>query len=96
MENEDRLIYADALKKALRTNEGADAVGHSIVKLLKIDKIVDTQPTVDAVVVSDKELLNAINLLIKQYEHSRNSDYVHHPIAHAFFHTWRQLDKRRE
>lgn len=53
-------------------------------------------PTLDAVEVPDNKLLRAINLLIKQYEHSKNSEYVHHPIAHAFFHTWKQLDGRRE
>lgn len=47
----------------------------------------------DAVEVPDKELLKAIKLLIKQYEHSKRSDYVHDPIAHAFFHTWKQLDE---
>ena len=52
--------------------------------------------TVDAVEVEDKELLKAIKMLIKQYEHSKNSDYVHSPVAHAFYHTWKQLDERRE
>lgn len=52
-------------------------------------------PTVDAVEVPDKELLRAIKLLIKQYEHSKNSDYVHSPVAHALFHTWKQVDERR-
>lgn len=54
-----------------------------------------TLSAVDAVEVTDKELRKAINLLIKQYEHSKNSDYVHSPVAHAFFHTWKQLDNRR-
>jgi hypothetical protein len=52
-------------------------------------------PTVDAVEVADKELRKAINLLIKQYEHSKNSDYVHSPVAHAFYYTWKQLDDGR-
>ena len=52
-------------------------------------------PTVDAVEVPDKELLRAIKLLIKQYEHSKNSEYVHSPVAHALYHTWRQVDERR-
>ena len=52
-------------------------------------------PTVDAVEVPDKKLLRAIKLLIKQYEHSKNSDYVHSPVAHALFHTWKQVDERR-
>lgn len=50
MENK-RLIDADALKKSLRTDKGADAVGHSVVKLLKVDNIIDETPTVDAVEV---------------------------------------------
>ena len=53
-------------------------------------------PTVDAVEVSDKQLLKAIKLLIKQYEHSKNSDYVHNPVAHAFYYTWKQLDEKIE
>ena len=52
-------------------------------------------PAVDVVEVSDKKLRRAINLLIKQYERSKNSEYVHSPVAHAFFHTWRQLDNGR-
>lgn len=59
-------------------------------------KLMEDAPGVDAVEVPDKKLLKAINLLIKQYEHSKNSDYVHSPVAHAFFHTWKQLDGRRE
>ena len=55
---------------------------------------VSREKKVDAVEVPDKKLLKAINLLIKQYEHSKNSEYVHHPVAHAFFHTWKQLDER--
>ena len=52
-------------------------------------------PTVDAVEVPDKELLRAIKLLIKQYEHSKNSEYVHSPVAHALFHTWKQVEEKR-
>ena len=51
MANEKRLIDANVLKKELRTDKGADAVGHSIVKLLKIDTIIEEQPTIDAVEV---------------------------------------------
>lgn len=50
----------------------------------------------EALEVPDKALLKAIKLLLRQYEHSKNSDYVHSPVAHAFYHTWRQLDERRE
>ena len=52
------------------------------------------QPSVDAVEISDKQLLQAVKLLIKQYEHSKQSEYVHNPIAHAFFYTWKQLDRK--
>ena len=50
----------------------------------------------DAVEVPDEKIQKAIRLLIKQYERSKNSDYVHDPVAHAFFHTWKQLDKKRK
>ena len=55
----------------------------------------EAQPATDAVEVPDKELLKAIKLLIKQYAHSKASDYVHSPVAHAFYYTWKQLDERR-
>ena len=51
MANEKRLIDANALKDALRTNEGAKALGHSVYKLFAVDKIIDQIPTVDAVEV---------------------------------------------
>lgn len=53
-------------------------------------------PTVDAVEVEDPELLKAIKLLIKQYARSKASDYVHSPVAHALYHTWKQVDERRK
>ena len=59
-------------------------------------KAINNAPTVDAVEVQDKQLLKAIKLLIKQYEHSKNSDYVHSPVAHAFYHTWKQLDAKMD
>lgn len=49
---------------------------------------------VDAVVVEDKKLLEAIRILVKQYDHSKQSEYVHNPIAHALYHTWRQVDEK--
>lgn len=55
-----------------------------------------TAEAVDAVEVADKELLKAIKMLIKQYEHSKKSDYVHSPVAHALYATWKQLDKRSD
>ena len=53
-------------------------------------------PAADAVIIPDKELRRAVNLLIKQYEHSMNSEYVHNPVAHALYHTWKQVDEGRE
>ena len=49
--------------------------------------------TVDAVEVEDKQLLRAVKLLIEQYEHSKNSEYVRRPVCHALFHTWKRLDE---
>ena len=48
MAPEKRLIDAHALKKAFRTDEGAEVIGHSTRKLFRMDSIVDAQPTVDA------------------------------------------------
>lgn len=61
-----------------------------------IKAVLKSTRTMDAVVVEDKELLKAIKMLIKQYEHSKRSDYVHSPVAHALYHTWKQVDERRE
>jgi hypothetical protein len=58
--------------------------------------VIADAPTVEAVEMPDKEMLRAVKLLLNQYEHSKNSDYVHSPVAHAFYHTWKQLDERRE
>lgn len=105
MENKMRLIDANDLMDAFRRYmveryDEEKCVSEENCKTCKFSclwrKIVSVAPTVDAVEVPDKELLKAINLLIKQYEHSKNSEYVHHPVAHALFHTWRQLDKRRD
>ena len=46
-----RLIDADKLKKSLRSNKGAEILGHSIVRLFYLDELIDEQPTVDAVEV---------------------------------------------
>ena len=51
MKNEKRLIDADALKMAFAKKEGAEALGHSTVKLARVYAIVEAQPTVDAVEV---------------------------------------------
>lgn len=91
MATEQRLIDASIPIRDLTAMKSVyDAISlDGIIKALK------EAPTVDAVEVPDKELLRAIKLLIKQYEHSKNSEYVHSPVAHALFHTWRQVDERR-
>lgn len=81
-----RLIDADALKAKMRQT--------SRYFYIKYD--IDEAPTVDAVEVEDPELLKAIKLLIKQYARSKASDYVHSPVAHALYHTWKQVDERRK
>lgn len=97
MANEQRLIDANALFAELVEKQYSEQTMGIVASYYpQMRAIVASQPTVDAVEVADKELLKAIKLLIKQYEHSKNSDYVHHPVAHAFFHTWKQLDGRRE
>lgn len=107
MATEKRLIDANALKDKLQEHHDffVDGVGgfHYLTPKDKarVDEIdnciaeIVNAPTVDAVEVSDKKLLRAIKLLIKQYEHSKNSDYVHSPVAHALFHTWKQVEERR-
>lgn len=102
MEKEKRLIDANELFKQIHTfsvvvtglrsgkgvlNEFAKHYRESVLR------IIEEAPTVEAVEVSDKELLKAIGLLIKQYEHSKNSEYVYSPVAHALYHTWKQVDE---
>ena len=97
MANEKRLIDAAELDRKLEAlakryyEQGRmeAAKDYSFVQTVLL-----AAPTVDAVEVPDKDLLNAIKLLIKQYGHSKASEYVHSPVAHALFHTWKQLDAR--
>ena len=93
-----RLIDADEVREKAVPHTRGDFGGYNseIRKWAVLVGDIDDAPTVDAVEVEDKELLKAIKMLIKQYEHSKNSDYVHSPVAHAFYHTWKQLDERRE
>ena len=99
MAPEQRLIDANNLSVMIEeTAQGlADCDQQNAAWALRKYAIRDITeaPTVDAVEVPDKELLRAIKLLIKQYEHSKNSEYVHSPVAHALFHTWKQVDERR-
>ena len=96
MANEKRLIdaylYEDFLRQYAEDLTEMDApmiagaIGRCISNL-------NGQPTVDAVEVENPELLKAIKMLIKQYDHSKKSDFVHNPIAHAFYYTWKELDE---
>lgn len=91
MENEKRLIDCEQAKRATYeeifwTESEQAAVRNFLAKL----------PKVDAVEVEDPELMKAIKLLIKQYSHSKASDYVYNPIAHALYHTWKQVDERKD
>ena len=88
MASEQRLIDANKIKPIDFPSYEMD--GLDVVRYLS------TLPTVNAVEIPDKEMLRAVKLLLNQYEHSKNSDYVHSPVAHAFYHTWKQLDERRE
>ena len=92
MATKKRLIDANALMEEMKecaiTRQDLYCNGYA-------QTFIENAPTVDAVEVPDKELLRAIKLLIKQYEHFKNSEYVHSPVAHALYHTWRQVDERR-
>lgn len=46
-----KYIEKDALKMAFRTRECAEKFGHSIYRLFFVDKVIDAQPSVDAVPV---------------------------------------------
>ena len=95
MATEQRLIDANEAYEIARTSGLHDDFGRCMADLTSLKELLEDVPTVDAVEVPDKELLRAIKLLIKQYEHSRNSDYVHSPVAHALFHTWKQVEEKR-
>ena len=88
MADEKRLISLDEALKATHSEIYWTESQQASVRSFLVQ-----QPKVDAVEVPDKKLLKAIKLLIKQYEHSKNSEYVHSPVAHALFHTWKQVDK---
>lgn len=84
----ERIISADALyNKALQADLYEDSLNEII-------NLIDEAPTVSAVVVTDTSLRGAINMLINQYEHSKASDYVHSPIAHALYHTWKRWEEK--
>ena len=97
MASEKRLIDANALLEKFQYRlPVSDHITECIDECVKMARqIIEDTPTVDAVEVEDPELLEAIKLLIKQYAHSKASDYVHSPVAHALYHTWKQVDERR-
>ena len=95
MATEQRLIDANEAYEIARTSGLHDDFGRCMADLTSLKELLEDAPTVDAVEAPDKELLRAIKLLIKQYEHSKNSEYVHSPVAHALFHTWKQVEERR-
>ena len=91
MATEKRLIDANALMEHLeRCIDAEKGLFRAVCVAIKC--FVEQMPTVEAVEVEDKELLKAIKMLIKQYDHSKQSDYVHSPVAHALFHTWKKVD----
>ena len=98
MADEKRLIDADALLGELDKFENPmpNKSGYDFLcGVATVITEIENAPTVVAVEVPDKKLLKAIKLLIKQYEHSKNSEYVHSPVAHALYHTWKQVDEGR-
>lgn len=95
MAGEKHLIYKEDLLDSVLDHFGCD-LAYFGRDLQFCQEAIDMAPTVDAVEIPDAKLLKAVKLLLKQYEHSKNSEYVHSPVAHAFFHTWKQLDGRRE
>lgn len=46
-----RIIDADALMEVFRGEEGAKALDHFSLRLIKVKKIVDDAPTIDAIPV---------------------------------------------
>ena len=95
MATEKHLIYKEDLLDIVLDHFGCD-LAYFGRDLQFCQEAIDMAPAVDAVEVQDEQLLKAIKLLIKQYGHSKNSDYVHSPVAHAFYHTWKQLDAKMD
>lgn len=96
MANEKRLIDVDEAYEIARSSGLHDDFGRSMADLTSLKELLEDCPTVYAVEIPDAKLFRAVKMLLRQYEHSKNSEYVHSPVAHAFFHTWKQLDKRSE
>lgn len=90
MKNSERYIGAYALTMHLAKKNAKRPLQYDDVLA-----IIAKEKPVDAVVVTDKKLLKAVKALMKQYEQSSQAEYVHDPIAHALYHTWKQMDERR-
>ena len=87
------LIYKEDLLGTVLSHFGIDLAYYG-ADLQFCQEAIDMAPAVDAIEVSDEKLKTAIKLLIKQYEHSKASAFVNDPIAHALYHTWKQVDER--
>jgi hypothetical protein len=94
MATEKHLIYKEDLLDSVLDHFGCD-LAYFGEDLQFCQEAIDMAPAVKAVEIPDAKLLRAVKMLLKQYEHSKNSEYVHSPVAHAFYHTWKQLDERR-
>ena len=95
MEKEKRLIDANALLNEVLNHFGID-LAYLGKDLQFCQEAIEFAPTIEAFEVSDEKLKTAIKLLIQQYEHSKASAYVQDPIAHALYHTWKQVDERKD
>ena len=98
MVNEKRLIYANGPLKQLSDYmeklHCSDDYRDGLYRGMEIaESYIKNAPAVDAVEVPDEQLLRAVKLLLKQYEHSKKSAYVRNPVAHALYHTWKHFDK---
>lgn len=43
-----------------------------------------------------EELGNAIEILMEEYEATRNNTFIHNPVAWALYHTWRRIESGRD
>jgi hypothetical protein len=91
MANEKRLINADDCGRYIASRMGFSQA--NLENVMQYMEDYTKQNEVDAVEVEDKELLKAIKILIEQYGHSKRSEYVHSPVAHALYHTWKKVDE---
>lgn len=81
--------YEDVYEYAFKKVHGGDLEDEDFDAIVNA---IDSVPQVDAVEVADKELRKAIKLLIEEYGHSKASEYVQRPVAHALYHTWKRVE----